>query len=81
MSKEEIREHEYKFMSYGKNEKSLGNVWWNGKKVEAEESSLLSLLKQTKIRGDGEVLTIEDGIEFLKALPDYFRSYISAMKV
>lgn len=80
---ESPREHEYELMSYGKEEESLGTTWWNGKKVEASDSSLLAMLKDTTIinNNDSNELTIDDGVEFLQALPNYFRSYISARKV
>ena len=81
MSKqEETREHEYELLSYGKREESLGRVWWDGKKVQTDEPSLLLMLKDTTITGP-EGYTIEDGIPFLKALPNQFRSYVSARKV
>ena len=76
---DEAREHEYELMSYGREEKSLGKAWWNGKKVETDKPSLLSMLKDTRMVSQG--LTIDDGIEFLEALPSYYRSYISARKV
>lgn len=77
---EETREHEYELMSYGKNEESLGRAWWDGKKVQTDEPSLLTMLKDTTIMGPEEY-TIKDGIPFLQALPQQFRSYVSARKV
>lgn len=79
--KEEKREHEYEIMSYGMEDESLGKVWWNGKKVVTDEPSLLQMLKSQPIRVGDKELTVDDGIEFLKGLPLYYRSYISAKKV
>ena len=76
----EKREHEYELMRYGREEKSLGTVWWDGAKVQSSSQSLLAMLKDTRIIGETP-LTIKDGVEFLKALPRYYRSYISARKV
>jgi hypothetical protein len=78
-----VKEHEYELVSYGKEEKSLGTAWWNGKEIETSKPSLLELLKDTTIisHGNDDKLTIDDGIDFLKALPSYFRSYVSARKV
>jgi hypothetical protein len=78
---EGTREYEYELISYGKREESLGTTWWNGNKVEASKPSLLSLLKETRIVSEDKNLTIDDGIAFLEALPNYFRSYVSARKV
>ena len=74
------KEHEYELMRYGREEKSLGTAWWDGKKVKASSASLLAMLKDTTIVAENP-LTIKDGVEFLKALPRYYRSYISARKV
>lgn len=78
---EAIKEHEYELISYGTEEESLGTAWWNGKKIETSESSLLALLKDTTIRNEEGSFTVDDGVDFLKALPTYFRSYVSASKV
>jgi hypothetical protein len=75
--KEEVRESEIEFISYGKNEKVEGTVWWNGKKVDSDSKLLLSRLKDLRIKE----LTIDDGVEFLEALPARFRSYLTARKV
>lgn len=76
----ENREHEYELVRYGREEKSLGTVWWDGAKVQSSSDSLLAMLKDTRIVGSTP-LTIKDGIEFLQALPNYYKSYISARKV
>ena len=79
--KEEKREHEYELMSYGAETESLGKVWWNGKKIETDEPTLLQLLKSQSILVEDKELTVDDGVEFLKGLPMAYRSYISARKV
>lgn len=78
---EETKEHEYEIMSYGRETKSLGKVWWNGKKVVSDDEGCLDLLKSSPIRVGNKELTVDDGIEFLEGLPHYYRSYISARKV
>lgn len=77
----EKREHEYEIMSYGKDTKSMGKVWWDGKKVVSDSQGLLRMLKGRPIRVADKELTVDDGIEFLQGLPHYYRSYISARKV
>ena len=74
---EEIKESEIEFISYGKNEKREGSAWWNGKKVDSDSKFLLARLKDLQIKE----LTIDDGVEFLEALPARFRSYLTARKV
>jgi hypothetical protein len=74
---EEVKECEIEFISYGKNEKIEGSVWWNGKKVDSDSKLLLGRLKVLQIKD----LTIDDGVEFLEALPARFRSYLTARKV
>lgn len=77
MPKEDIRENEIEFISYGQKEEVAGSVWWNGKKVDSDSPLLLRLLKDYTIKG----LTLEDGVEFLDELPAKFRSYLTARKV
>jgi len=77
MAKEEIRENEIEFTSYGKEEKIIGTVWWNGKKIDSDSNMLLARLKDLTIKG----LTMEDGVEFLDELPARFNSYLNARKV
>jgi hypothetical protein len=81
MADKSIREHEYEFVSYGKREESLGTLYWDGKKVASDDKRLLESLKNTTIRSKDGPLTMEDGIAYLTALPDYYRSYIAARKV
>lgn len=78
---DEVREHEYELMSYGKRTTSMGNVWWNGKKIEADDPSLLEFLKSSTISTQEGELCLADGIDYLTALPTHFRSYVSARKV
>ena len=77
MAKEEIRENEIEFISYGKEDRVVGYVWWNGKKVDSDSKMLLARLKDLTIKE----LTIDDGVEFLEELPARFRSYLTARKV
>jgi len=77
MAKEEIRENEIEFTSYGKEEKTIGTVWWNGKKIDSDSNMLLARLKDLTIKG----LTMKDGVEFLDELPARFNSYLNARKV
>lgn len=74
---EEVKESEIEFISYGKTEQIEGRVWWNGNKVDSDSKFLLSRLKVLRIKD----LTIDDGVEFLEALPARFRSYLTARKV
>ena len=73
----EAKEHEYEFLSHGKRERSMGTVWWTGKKIDSDSDSLLNMLKSTTING----LTMDDGIKYLQALPMHYRSYMIARKV
>jgi len=77
MPKEEIRENEIEFITYGKNEKVVGTAWWNGKKVDSDSNLLLARLGDLEVKG----LTIDDGVEFLNELPARFNSYFTARKV
>ena len=77
MAKQELRENEIEFVSYGKKTDVVGSVWWNGKKVDSDSPVLLRRLKDLTIKG----LTMEDGVEFLDELPARFNSYLTARKV
>ena len=77
MPKEEIRENEIEFITYGKEEKVFGTVWRNGKKVDSDSGLLLARLGDLEVKG----LTIDDGVEFLNELPNRFRSYLTARKL
>lgn len=81
MADNKTREHEYELMCYGKREESLGTLYWDGKKVASDDERLLKRMKNTTIKGKDGPLTVKDGIAFLTALPDYYRSYVSAKKV
>lgn len=81
MADEKIREHEYELRCDGKRTESLGTLYWDGKKVVSDDERLLKRMKNTTIRGKNGSLTVEDGIEFLQALPSHYRSYVSARKV
>jgi len=77
MPKEDIRENEIEFIAYGQDEKTIGTVWWNGKKINSDSKMLLARLKDLTIKG----LTMEDGVEFLDELPARFNSYLNARKI
>lgn len=77
MAKEETRENEIEFLTHGKDTKSVGSAWWNGKKVDSDSTLLLARLKDLTVKG----LTIDDGVEFLNELPARFNSYFTARKV
>lgn len=81
MADEKVREHEYELKCFGSQEGSLGTVYWDGKKVASDDKKFLDRMKKTRIRQKNRELTVEDGIEFLKALPSKYRSYVSARKV
>lgn len=71
------RQHEYEFKTYGKTDKHFGNVWWDGKRIQSDKPLLLNMIKRVRING----LTFDDGVEFLQALPQHYRSYMIAQKV
>ena len=82
MSETETREHEYELVAVGTSNKVLGRLYWDGSKVASDNDKLLKRMKNTTIRGKkGRTLTVDDGVEFLQALPNYYRSYVSARKV
>jgi hypothetical protein len=81
MADNKVREHEYELVAVGTRNESLGTLYWDGKKVTSDNEKLLKRMKSTKIRGPKGRLTLDDGIEFLEALPGYYRSYVSARKV
>lgn len=81
MADEKVREHEYELVTDGKRTESMGTLYWDGKKVASDTKRLLDRMKNIRIRSNDEFLTIDDGIEFLEALPSYYRSYVSARKV
>ena len=81
MADAKVREHEYDLRCYGKREESLGTLYWDGKKVASDDERLLKRMQNISIRGEKGQLTVDDGIEFLKALPNHYRSYVSARKV
>ena len=77
MAKEETRENEIEFVTYGKDTKVVGSAWWTGKKVDSDSALVLARLKDLTVKG----LTIDDGVEFLNELPARFNSYFTARKV
>jgi hypothetical protein len=78
--------HEIEFVSHGDTSEITGSAWWDydKKKIEASSVTTLSFLKMTQMvveKDEEEVLlSFEDGEDFLDALPDYFRSHLSARK-
>jgi hypothetical protein len=60
------------------NQAAWGTVWWDGKKIQSDKPTILSLLKEVHHSGKG----FEDGLEFLKVAPRYFRSgYVTMQRV
>lgn len=72
----DMREHEYEVI--GSKDQPIASVWWDGKKVDSDNTAFLKSLDD-KPNG---VYTVADGIEYLKRLPKLFRNgYIRVRKV
>lgn len=56
----------------------MGKVWWDGKKIKADNPAIMGMLKNSVTGGK----SVEDGVEFLVRLPVLLKSgYVSARKV
>lgn len=68
------RTHEYEVVETP-TRKVLANMWWDGKRVQTDNASLLNQANRQYPLGK----SVGDGIEFLEALPYAFRNgYIVA---
>lgn len=60
------------------NQAPWGKVWWDGKEIQSDEPKILKMLKDIHHSGKG----FEDGLEFLKVIPRYFRSgYVTMNRI
>lgn len=72
-----MRDHEYEITRNDKDE-VMGRVWWDGKKITADNQSIIHMLKGQVIGGKA----LDDGIEFLEKLPALFKSgYVTAKRI
>jgi hypothetical protein len=72
-----MRAYEYEITRHDKDQ-IVGRVWWDGKKIQSDNKGLLSLLASSCTGG----MSIDDGVEFIKRLPELFKSgYVTAKKV
>ncbi len=70
------REIEYEII--GSTDNTIGYVWWDGKKIDSDNPSLLDGLKDRMSDG----VTFSDGKEFVQRLPLVYKNgYIRARKV
>lgn len=65
-----MAEKKYTWELRDENQSLWGTVWWDGKNIKSDTPQILSMLK--KIHHSGK--SFEDGLEFLKVIPRYFRS-------
>ena len=71
-----MRQYEYEIVNNAK-DKVEGYVWWDGKKIQSDDPSILKLLKRAVVGG----VSFKDGIEFLQKLPYLYKSgYLVARK-
>lgn len=67
--------HIYEIVSNSNNGKVIAHVWWDGKKVQCDDSHILHELHNCSINA----YTVDDGIKFIEALPyKYKNGYLSA---
>lgn len=60
---------EYKLINSANN-KELGKIWWDGKKVQAEPEWLMTQVASIAVAGKVQA----DGEAFMKVLPLYYKS-------
>jgi len=73
------RELVYEVIDHADGDSVYGKVWWDGKKVQSDEPSLLKLLKR-KAEHTGNA-SFQDR-EFLEELPQLFKTgYMTAKRV
>ena len=69
-------EMEYEII--GSRDPTLAHVWWDGKKIASDDNGYLASLDARPIG----ILTVNSGLEYLKKLPQLYRSgYIRVKRV
>lgn len=73
-----VKEHEYEVVSSsGPRPEVLASFWWDGKKVQCSDARFLERANEYAPMN----LTSRDGVDFLEALPQVFRSgYVSCRR-
>ena len=60
------------------NQAPWGKVWWDGKKIQSDDTKVITLLKEVHHSGK----SFKDGLEFLEVAPRYFRSgYVTMNRI
>ena len=62
--------------------KTLGTVFWDGSSLEFKPNTLERRFLGIEIHVGGRVLTLDDGLDFIKAIPQYYRSgYVAVRRI
>lgn len=60
--------------------KILGTVSWNGSELEFKPNTLARKFYGIQIHVGGRILTFDDGLDFIKGIPHYYRSGYLALR-